>query len=583
MSGGDSLPLRERGFISDTATAALVAADGTIDWYCPGRFDAPATCFRLLDPVGGAIRVGPAKPSMPQVGTQSYRGDTNLLQTVMGDVEVLDFMPREGSAATPPGRIVRVVTARRGPVDVVVDVVPGHAFKPARNVHTFATGIAFDGTVVRAGVPFDGRRATATLQAGERMVVTVDDEHHEPLTVDAALDLADRTATGWHQHLSALTYDGPYAAAVRRSLLVLKGLSHHDTGAVVAAPTTSLPERLGGERNWDYRFAWVRDASLAIDAAYEAGLHEEGERFVSWLQRIFDGAEFPLRPVYDVEGEPIRDAEQELRLGGWRRSQPVRIGNDASTHLQLDFYADVVAVLHTEQFRRRSSSVHQLWAPLCQMADWLCDAWRQPDRGIWEIRSEPRHLVSSKLACHDTLARMTELALARNPLDMGSVAWRESAAEILAWVERYGLAADGGLRQDDGPEDEPDASLLMSVWRGPWPPDHEIPQRTVERVLARLSDGLYLHRYPPSSDDGLPPGEGVFIPASFWAVKALARLGRWEEAHERMEHLVGFSRPLGLLPEEADPRTGDFLGNLPQAFSHLALVDAALALEHGPR
>jgi GH15 family glucan-1,4-alpha-glucosidase len=533
--------------------------------------------YRLLDPEGGAVGVRTGLAGGALAGEQSYLPDTNVLRTVLGDVDVLDFMPFG------EGRIVRVITARRGPVDVHVDVTPACAWRPARRVHAFATGIAFDGAVVRTGFPFEGRVATTRLEAGERVVVTIDGEDHEPLTVTAALDLAERTADTWRRYVSSSTYDGPYRDSVERSLLILKGLTYSESGAVVAAATTSLPEFVGGERNWDYRYAWVRDASLAIDAAYDAGLTEEGEQFVGWLHRVLGGTTFPVRPLFDVDGEPIGDDEVLLALPGWRGSQPVRVGNAASTHLQLDFYADVVGVLHAEQFRRRGSRVHELWETLTRMADWLCDAWRLPDRGMWEIRSEPRHLVSSKVSCWYALTRMTELALARNPLDAGSVAWRQAAREIEAWLSEHALAADGGLRQDTRIEDDPDGSLLTALWRGPWPHDDEVCRRTVDRVLSRLGDGPFVARYPPSADDGLPPGEGMFLPCSFWAVRALAILERWDEAHERMEQLLAFARPLGVLSEEADPRTGDYLGNLPQAFSHLALVDAALALAQGPR
>ncbi|MDQ3107453.1 MAG: glycoside hydrolase family 15 protein [Actinomycetota bacterium] len=587
IGGGDALPLRAHGAIGDTATLALVAADGTIDWWCPGRFDAPAALFRILDPEGGAVRVGPSGP--PRAGTQSYDEGTNVLRTRLaapeGELEIVDFMPWDGQR--PSGRIVRIVTALRGRVDVDIDIQPGSGFGPARDVATWSGGMVFDGVVVHTGCPIDGRSGTIRLEAGERTVVVIeehDDERRpEPLSLDKAFDLLDRTTTAWRSYLAPITYHGSYRADVERSLLALKLLTYGPTGTMVAAGTTSLPEHVGGERNWDYRYAWVRDASLAVDATYDAGLVDEAEHFNEWLLRILRGASFPLRPLYDVDGAPLDpDDEQSLPLAGWRGSAPVRIGNGAADHLQLDFYADLVSTIHVEQFRRADSRVPDLWASLSRMADWLCTAWQQPDRGIWEVRSEPQHIVSSKLACWYTLDRMVELARARNPIDLDAARWRESAHEIRSWLETNALRPDGGLLAVPGEPNSSDGYLVQVAWRNPWPGDDRVVDQTLDRMIRDLGEGPFLYRYPFGTNDGFPAGEGGFLACSFWTVEALAQRGRWEEAHERMEALCAFSRPLGLLPEQADPQTGDFLGNLPQAFSHLTLIQAALALGRGP-
>jgi GH15 family glucan-1,4-alpha-glucosidase len=240
-------------------------------------------------------------------------------------------------------------------------------------------------------------------------------------------------------------------------------------------------------------------------------------------------------------------------------------------------------MVHVEQFRRKSSRVLELWPSLVTMADWLCDAWREPDRGIWEIRSEPRHNVSSKLNCWYALDRMAELARARNPLDLDAIRWHATSKQILAWLDEHGKAADGGLRADPSSADLADGYLVQVVWRNPWVGDERIAHATVDRMIKTLGTGPFMYRYTDRLPDGLPPGEGAFLPVSFWTVEALARLGRWEEAHERMEALCRFAAPLGILPEEADPETGDFLGNMPQALSHLTLIQAALALQAGPR
>lgn len=589
IGGGDSLPLRARGAIGDTGTMALVAADGTIDWWCPGRFDAPAALFKLLHAEGGAVRVGPS--GEPRLGDQSYDDRTNVLRTRFptgeGELEVVDFMPWDGGDRA-GGRIVRIVTALRGRVDVDIDVQPGADFGVARDVHAFSQGIVFDGVGVHTGCPMDGRAGSLRLEAGDRAVVVLgavgERNRVEGLSVAGALDLLDRTSTAWRSHLSPMTYTGPYRHDVERSLLVLKALTYGPTGTMVAAPTTSLPEVVGGERNWDYRYAWVRDASLAIDATYDAGLTDEAERFNEWLLRVIGRATaFPLRPMYDIDGRPLDPADEvELALDGWRGSRPVRVGNGAADHLQLDFYADLVSSIHVEQFRRGDSRVGELWGPLARMADWLATAWRSPDRGIWELRSKPRQLVSSKLACWYALDRMVELARARDPLDLDAVRWREAAKDITAWLEANAVAGDGGLVADDSGRGLPDGYLVQVAWRNPWPGDDRVVDATIDRMLAQLGSGPFLRRYTDDLDDGFAPGEGAFLACSFWAVEALAQRGRWEEAHERMEALCAFSGPLQLLPEQADPATGDFLGNLPQAFSHLTFIQAALALARGP-
>lgn len=583
--------------MSDGETSALVAADGTIDWWCPGRFDADAAFYRLLDPRGGALRVGPARPASggpPALGTQSYDVDTNVVRTRLaageGELEVVDFLPWRGIGHRADGRVVRIVTALRGPIDVEVAVQPAARWREARDVHPWSGGVAFDGIVVRSGCEMtDGRTGRRRLESGERMVVTVgvqpDDGSPlaEPLSVDRALDLLDRTQTAWSTRLDPLTYDGPYREAVRRSILVLLGLTYAPSGTVVAAATTSLPERIGGDRNWDYRFAWLRDSSLAIDACYDAGLTDEGEHFLSWMTQVCHWTEFPMRPFYDVTGTGLEPDERELSLAGWRGSQPVRVGNGAADHLQLDFYADIVSVLHEEQLLAGESLVQAMWPDIVRMGEWLTDAWRRRDRGIWEIRCEPRHLVSSKLACWAALDRIARLEQRRNPLSLDAVALRVGAREVLAWLEAHALAADGGLRSDPSDADVVDASLLTVAWRNPWPDEPWRAERTVDRVLRRLGQGPFVHRYDSSFPDGFEPGEGAFLPCSFWAVEALARLGRCDEAHERMEQLLAVASPTGLLPEEIDPTSGEWLGNMPQAFSHLTLVQAALALEEGPR
>jgi GH15 family glucan-1,4-alpha-glucosidase len=566
-----------------------VAADGGIVWYCPRRFDAPASLFRLLDPEGAVMRVGPAGTGRAP-GEQTYDRRTNVLRTLLpatggGELEVVDFMPWDGTSQRPEGRIVRLLTARRGPVDVEVEVTPGAAFGPARRVSTWSSGIAFDDLVVRTGVPVDGRRASTTLASGERMLVTIDladaDRHHEPLSASAAMLLLDDTSHAWRRHLGPMTYDGPYREAVERSLLALKALTYHDTGAVIAAATTSLPEELGGERNWDYRYCWIRDACMAVHAARDAGLTAESDAFTNWLAAAIETTSPPLPTVCDVAGDRPPE-ERELDLEGWRRSQPVRTGNAAADQLQIDLYGDLVGAVAVEQLLTDGPML-ACWDAIAGAIDWLADHWQDPDHGVWELRSGPRQLLSSKLAAWSALDRMVMLARAMNPLDLAAVSWQQSARAVAAWLEASPLVTAAHRIVDIDDVDLLDASLLRVAWSGPWPADHVIVTRTVDRILRNLSEGPHVHRYPRGTDDGLPGTEGAFTACSLWAVRALATMGRWEEAHERMDAVCSLGGTTGLLSEQVDATSGKLLGNLPQALSHLSLIEAAIALDKGPR
>ena len=605
----DAVPLASHAMISDTATCALVGADGTLDWWCPDRFDRDAAFYRLLDPVaGGALRVGPVRDAIPgrrrpAAGSQSYDVRTNIVRTRIrapgGEVEVADFMPWPGGSERPTGRIVRLVTALRGPVEVAVELVPGHRFAPAREVASWSEGVAFDGRAVRCGlpaapVPIDRDRAvwvaTTTLAPGERLVVTVDDladDHHRPLSPDAAGRLLEDSTSAWQRYLEPLAYDGPYRAAVERSVLAVKGLTHYATGGLVAAATTSAPQVVGGERNYDGRYAWVRDACAAAGVHRLCGLVDDAESAERWLRTVIEGAELPLQAVLDIEGSPA-PSEEELGLPGRRNSQPVRTGvAHPDGAVQLDLYGDLVDVAVGAD---RGGPLSAVRDDLYRMADWLADHWTDPDRGVWEVRSAPETFVASGVQCWYALDRMVRLARAHNPLELAVVGWQETAKDILAWLEDEAQgAADAGLRRDVT-TDRPDAALLRVAWRGPWPPEHPVVTRTVDRVVAQLSNEPYLYRYPLEVDDGAPGTTGGDLVASFWAVRALAAVGRWDEAHERMEALIrlggrgaGGGLDLGLVAQAADPLSGELLGNYPSSAAHLALVSTAFALQSGPR
>jgi GH15 family glucan-1,4-alpha-glucosidase len=423
-------------------------------------------------------------------------------------------------------------------------------------------------------------RATRVLEAGEQLVVTVDDptdDHHRPLSPDAASTALAATADAWRRHVFPVTYDGPYREPVLRSLLALKLLQFYGTGAVAAAATTSLPEVAGGERNEDRRLAWIRDASGAASVFEQTGLIDDGRAAEEWLRVA---AADPRSPVYDLEGGPPPPLEELTALPGRLKSQPVRIGSAwglPDPGYQLDAYGDLFAAL--DEGRPLSGE----WTEMAAAADWLADHWWEADRGFWELQGAPLTLVASRVQCWYALDRMARLARARNPLDLDAAGWHQAAAEIVGWLDANGPAADGGLRMALELRDLPDAALLRVAWRGPWPAmGAPVVARTVDRILLQLSTEALIHRYPPDVDDGRPGTPGADVGASFWAVRALCALGRWEEAHDRMERLVGLGQPLGLLSESIDPLSGQLLGNLPSARAHLTLVEAALALARGP-
>jgi GH15 family glucan-1,4-alpha-glucosidase len=317
------------------------------------------------------------------------------------------------------------------------------------------------------------------------------------------------------------------------------------------------------------------------------GFAEDAEAAEAWLRGAVESSSLPWPTFSDVEGGPLPEAE-ELPVAGWRRSQPVTVGGPGSP-LDLDLYGDVAGAVSASGRRRgdgvpdAAGPLSAAWPALVAGADWLSDHWREPDGGLWHIGGTPRELVASKVQASVALDRMARAARAANPLDLDAAGWQQTAARIATWCETEGLASDGGLRLEPSPEDLPDAALLRVAWSAPWPPDHPIVVRTVERIIERLSVGMLVHRYPTSLDDGIAGNDSPDVEASLWAVRALACLGRWDDAHARMEAVCSLASPGGLLASAADPGTGGLLGNLPAAGAHLALIQAALALQEGPR
>jgi GH15 family glucan-1,4-alpha-glucosidase len=605
LTDADRVPLGARAWIGDGRTGALVAADGTIDWYCPGRFDAAPTLARLLDPGGGAVRVGPVTPAGARRaapdGRQRYRGAGPVAETDMAvggaRLRVTDFMPWSGTAEVPAGRIVRIATAVAGPLDVEVEVVPGGPWGPAREVAAWAEGLVADTTAVRTGFalhpePLDRDhprwRGVRRLAAGESMVVTVDDARqarHGPLAVDAAFRLLDETLVAWDSWLGPLVVAGPYAAAVRRAVVTVRSLTPPASGAPVAAPTTSLARRAGGERTADDRLVRWHDAAAAVGALAAVGFAEEAEAAEAWLRRAVEATDRPWSGVAATDGGPPPERE-EIGLAGWRRSQPVVVGEKPG-RVDLDVHGDVAAAVSA--CRRGpwgtggDGPLVGAGPELVAATDWVADNWTRPDAGRWAGDGRPVRLVASTVQAWVALDLATRRARAANPLDLTAAVWQSTARTVLGWLETDGLAADGGLRRDPSPADAADAALLRVAWRGPWPTGHPIVERTVERTLDRLSAGRLVHRVADDVDDGRAGPDSPDLVASLWAVRALAHLGRWEEAHERMEAVLAFGGGLGLLAEAADPQTLQLAGNFPSTAAHLAVIEAAVDLDAGPR
>jgi GH15 family glucan-1,4-alpha-glucosidase len=572
--GGDEIELGDRGLLSDTGSAALVAADGTIDWWCPSHLDAPAAFYRLLDPRGGALRVSPAEPG--ELGSQSYDDGTLTCATELTGRDcrllVTDAMPWDGHR--PSGRIVRLVTARRGPAEVVIDVVPGRAFAPAREVSAWSTGMSFDGTTVRTGVPMrvglasvaDGReqvvmgRGRVRLDTGERLVVTVDppsdqSRKPEPLSNDRASAVLERTAGAWRRVLAGALVEGPWADLAARSLTVLRSLGW------AAAPTTSLPEVQGGERTADARMIRVELVSEWASEAAAARLSDETAEAAAWLLGMLD--EIPPPAVVGLDRSPPA-SERILPLSGWRRSQPVRVGYDPPERPSPETAAAVLSSAVELADTVAAAPLLGGWDRLAVLAEWL-----------GSHRTGEANLARWLSARH-ALAGMAALAWRRNPLDLDAAAWHRQRmtaenALVADTVARQGALGDGT-----------DAAVLRAAWLGPWPGSDPVVSATIARTRSRLGAGPWLLACPPEADDGRPGPRAASVVATLWLARALAVNGQWEDANLTMEAVAGLAGPLGLLPEHVDPTTGLARGNRPSAAAHLALLQAARALTSGP-
>jgi GH15 family glucan-1,4-alpha-glucosidase len=590
------LPIAEHGVVGDLHSAALVGTDGTIDWYCPERFDAPAVFGAILDRHrGGFYRIAPVcADAQPK---QLYLPDTNVLVTRFlstdGVGEVHDFMPIDAG----PQRLVRRVVTVRGAMRFRLELEP--RFDYARDTHEVRLDAGRAGFISdHATLAFSGP-AELTLQRTPGGVCLEFElqarESHafvlqtggsvEPLGEEQADALERANADHWRGWLARSTYSGRWRETVHRSALALKLLSYQPTGAMVAAPTTSLPERIGGPRNWDYRFVWVRDFAFSLQALLRLGFVDEAQDVARGLTSLgeLDPAESSdgsmLQVLYGVDSRS-QLAEEELdHLEGYRGSRPVRIGNAAADQLQLDIYGGLLDALHiSEQAGSQRLLPYDAWRAVMRTVDWVCEHWREPDEGIWEVRNGRRRFTYSRLMCWVALDRAIRIA-ARRGLPAPLARWTTQRDAIYLWIMDRGWSEQRQAFVQCEDSDVLDASLLLMPlvhFVGPTDPRWLSTLDAIGREL--VSDSLVYRYNPRAAPDGLDGDEATFSMCTFWYVECLARAGRLEEAQLAFEKMLTYANHLGLYSEQIG-RNGELLGNFPQAFTHLGLISTAINLD----
>jgi GH15 family glucan-1,4-alpha-glucosidase len=600
-------PIADYAFLSDCHTGALVAPDGAIDWLCVPRFDAPSVFGCLLDRGAGAFRIGPFGINHPT--TRIYEPGTNVLVTtwktpngwiVVRDALTIGPWDRE-DVITPHTRppadddaehtLVRTVECLEGTVEVelVCEPVFGYGRVPASWTMVDGSRHAADAsgadvtirlqTDMALGIEGDRVRARHALEPGERLYCSLSwaAELASPADVDDATTRIDNTVRYWRRWLGrARMPDHRWREPIQRSALAIKGLTYMPTGATVAALTTSLPETPGGERNWDYRYTWMRDATFTLQALHFLNLDWEADEFMQFVADLEPNHDGALQIMYGIDGR--RDLSESTldELSGYAGARPVRVGNGAFDQRQNDVFGAVLdsILLHT---RRSSRLPRRLWPIVQTQAECAIQVWRDPDQGIWEARGAPQHYVSSKLMCWVALDRAAQLAGIRGETELQGT-WAATADEIKKDILDHGVSDRGVLRQHYA-TDALDASVLLAAIFGFLERDDERLHATVLAVDEELTENGFVLRYKTDeTDDGLSGKEGTFLICSFWLVSALAIIGDVQKARDLMERLIRIASPLGLYAEEFETAAARHLGNFPQAFSHLALIEAAGAI-----
>ncbi|WP_426567554.1 glycoside hydrolase family 15 protein [Streptomyces canus] len=605
----EDYPLIENhGLLGDLQTAALVTTDGTVDWLCLPRFDSPSVFGALLDKdKGGHCTVRPRGATYAT--KQLYLPDTAILvtrfMTEAGAGEVLDFMPVTGTTVTGRHQLVRMVRCVRGSMTFEIEIAPRFDYgRRSHRLHLSSNGAVFeadDGTRLTVhGIrePGDERlldiltdrqddlHFTLTLQAGEQRGLVLDSEADGPprqIRLAEFQELFDRSRMFWRSWLGQSQYSGRWRETVERSAITLKLMTYAPSGALVAAPTAALPEQLGGERNWDYRFAWIRDASFSVYALLGLGFTEEAQAFIGWLSNRVkeragsDGDSGPLNIMYKVDGSSDLDEQILDHWEGYAGSAPVRIGNGAATQLQLDIYGEALDSIYFAH-RHGIQVGHRGWTSLLTNLDWLVDHWDQAGEGLWETRGGRKHFTYGRVMSWVAFDRALRLSEA-NGRPASTVRWHRARDEIYDQVMAKGWSEGRQAFVQHYGSDVLDSSLLRMATVGFITPQDPMWTTTLDAMEQELVSDSLVYRYnPEASPDGLRGSEGTFSLCTFMYVDALARAGRIDRARLVFEKMKGYANHLGLYSEEI-ALTGRQLGNFPQAFTHLALIDAAITLD----
>ena len=594
----DYLPIAEHGIIGDLHTVALVGTNGTIDWYCCPRFDAPSVFGAILDRRrGGYYRIAPVIDGWTP--KQLYLPDTNVLitrfLTQAGVGEVQDFMPiHQAPGTVHRHRLIRRVLGVRGELTYRLDLEPRFDYgRDPHEVFFHENGVVFRSPSLsmslQSAVPLrlteTGVTCEFTLLPGESATFVLErvpeDYVPRPYSEDETREAFDRTVDYWRRWLSRSRYQGRWREMLHRSALTLKLLTYRPTGAIVAAPTTSLPEQLGGGRNWDYRYTWIRDAAFSLYALLRLGFTDEAAAFMDWLRERFreprPGAWGPLQIMYGIDGRSDLDEQVLEHLEGYRGSAPVRIGNGAAQQLQLDIYGELIDSVYL--YNLHGSPIdHEAWTDLTRVIDWICANWDQADEGVWEERDGRKHFTYSRLMSWVGLERAVRIALERGlPADLSK--WQGSRDRIYHQIMTRGWHEQRKAFVQHYDSDALDAAVLLMPLVNFVAPTDRRWLSTLDAMSEELVSDSLVYRYNvEASPDGLEGDEGTFSMCTFWYVEALARAGRVDEARLAFEKMLTYANHLGLYSEQIG-LTGEALGNFPQAFTHLALISAAFCLD----